>query len=194
MSVLKCLKLKRCGPLEDVDILVQGIESFLYGSEKFAFDQIKISGCTFLKNLELLSVTITDKLIENLGLSGLMFLESLSFHSCKFKMINSFKLYFENLKSLEFWCCKYLVSPVFGNLEIGSPNLVSFNYTGDLMPFIPVSVISSSTHISGEIEIFYYDVTRKFQLQKDLRDFLHLFGHFNELFLSGGFTVVNIYT
>ena len=191
-KLLKCLKLECCDPLQNVDISVPGLESFLYNAKKLVCDQIKIRHFTLLKNLELSCVIITDKLVENLRLSGLVFLENLRFEYCNFMLSNSFKLYFENLKSLALQDCEYLVTQVLGNLEILSPNLVSFTYTGKLMPSIPVSVISSNTHVSADIFIDYRKGEDKFQFQKDWRDFLSFFGHCKVLFLSHDFTEVNI--
>ena len=191
---LKCLKLQYCGPLENIDILVPGLEYFSYAAWKLDHDKINIRGCKNMKKLELRHVTITDKLIENLHLSGFMLLENLIFEYCSFKLTNSFRLYFENLKSLALIITsrKYdLMTPV---LEIRSSNLVSFTYKSDfIMPSIPVSVISSNVHFSANILISRYDMMEdEFQFQKDWRGFLSLFSHFNSLLLEHDFYEVNI--
>ena len=65
---LKCLQLVNCGPLEGIDISVSGLESFecdCYPLNTMLLGKILIKGCTFLKNLTLRCVRITDKLIED---------------------------------------------------------------------------------------------------------------------------------
>ncbi|PON89307.1 LRR domain containing protein [Trema orientale] len=153
---LKCLELKLCAdPFVNIDISVPGLKKFVYGPGTSAFYHIKMTGCKFLKILELTEVKVTDRLIPD-KLRKLITLEKLKFFRCDFMLSNPVKLYLENLISLELrgMYCRA------ESFEVESPNLVSMSYSGYLMPSPQIIAIPSNAHINADIRSDCYNIER----------------------------------
>lgn len=188
---LKDLELKNCNAVECVDVVVAGLESFQFG-KRVDYDQpphcrININCCKRLKNLVISDVVVTDKwIVENL--SGQTYLENLEFKSCALALTNPIKVYLENLKSMEFSGCPRLPS-----LEIESPNLISFRYSGKLLSSPPPVLLVSSQNVKV-VEIYFDDLDNEAEgFYKTLRDFLSCFAHCKRVILHtlGHFTDVS---
>lgn len=189
---LECLELKNCIPLESVDVHVPGLEYFEYvGRLNYGgrHCRIDINGCKQLKNLILSGAGVTERWIEH-NLSGLTCLENMEFKSCFLTLYKPMKICLENLKRIEFRSCLRLPS-----MEIESPSLVEFRYSGMLVSSPPALLISSKLKIVV-VEIYFEQLDNKAQgLHKFFREFLSCFAHCNTINIKFGYlTGVNMCT
>ncbi|MBA0623086.1 hypothetical protein Godav_008576 [Gossypium davidsonii] len=124
---LKRIDLFTCSELKEVNLQAPNLETFWYVVVKYRSYKIDLSTCNALKSLTLEDATLKDESFQN-NLSCFPALEKLVLSKCNFLKnitISSYKL-----KTLILRECKQLEGA-----DIISPNLLSFEYKGEKMPF-----------------------------------------------------------
>ncbi|MBA0774786.1 hypothetical protein Gotri_009973 [Gossypium trilobum] len=124
---LKRIDLHTCSELKEVNLQAPNLETFWYVVVKYRSYKIDLSTCNALKSLTLEDATLKDESFQN-HLSCFPALEKLVLTKCNFLKnitISSYKL-----KTLILRECKQLEEA-----DIISPNLLSFEYKGEKMPF-----------------------------------------------------------
>ncbi|XP_022715084.1 putative F-box protein At5g40050 isoform X1 [Durio zibethinus] len=124
---LKRVDLHTCSGLREVNLQASNLETFWYLGKKYLPCKIELSTCNTLKNLTLEDAKLKDELFQK-HLSCFLVLEKLVLSKCNALeniIISSFKL-----KTLILRECKQLEEA-----DIDTPNLLSFEYKGDKMPF-----------------------------------------------------------
>ncbi|TYG68315.1 hypothetical protein ES288_D05G144400v1 [Gossypium darwinii] len=128
---LKRIDLHTCSELGEVNLQAPNLETFWYVVVKYRSYKIDLSTCNALKSLTLEDATLKDESFQN-HLSCFPALEKLVLSKCNFLKnitISSYKL-----KTLILRECKQLEEA-----DIISPNLRSFEYKGEKMPFISLN-------------------------------------------------------
>ncbi|MFQ6657507.1 hypothetical protein Gotur_027149, partial [Gossypium turneri] len=124
---LKRIDLHTCSELKEVNLQAPNLETFWYVVVKYRSYKIDLSTCNALKSLTLEDATLKDESFQN-HLSCFPALVKLVLSKCNFLKnitISSYKL-----KTLILRECKQLEEA-----DIISPNLLSFEYKGEKMPF-----------------------------------------------------------
>ncbi|XVF74454.1 hypothetical protein PTKIN_Ptkin13bG0111600 [Pterospermum kingtungense] len=124
---LKRVDLHRCLGLGKVKLQAPNLETFWYLREKYMRCKIDLSSCNALKSFTLEDAKLKDEWFQK-HLSCFPVLEKLVLSKCnalKNITISSFKLKILILRE-----CKQLEEA-----DIDTPNLLSFEYMGDKMPF-----------------------------------------------------------
>ncbi|MBA0565371.1 hypothetical protein Golob_010253 [Gossypium lobatum] len=132
---LKRIDLHTCSELKEVNLQAPNLETFWYVVVKYRSYKIDLSTCNALKSLTLEDATLKDESFQN-HLSCFPALEKLVLSKCNFLkniIISSYKL-----KTLILRECKQLEEA-----DIISPNLLSFEYKGEKMPFTSLNPSSS---------------------------------------------------
>ncbi|XWS18911.1 hypothetical protein CRYUN_Cryun32bG0085400 [Craigia yunnanensis] len=171
---LKRVDLHTCSGLEKVNLQASNLETFWFLGKKYPC-KIDLSTCNTLKSLTLEDAKLKDELFQK-HLSCFPVLEKLVLSKCnalKNITISSFQL-----KTLILRECKQLEEA-----DIDTPNLLSFEYKGDKMPF-------SSLNPSSLKEAKLYFITSRpegkprFHYEEDhtpwfsrLREFLNKFDY-----------------
>lgn len=137
---LKSLVLRNYDPIENIVIAAPNLESFRYRGISYLYrPEISIRGCTFVKNLNMSNLCITNEWIQE-NICGLQFLEDLKFSYSRFAFDEPIKLCFASLRSLKLKYCHMA-------MEIEAPNLVSFTNKGSLQPNSSPSLVLTSPNL-----------------------------------------------
>ncbi|KAL1169375.1 hypothetical protein V6Z11_A05G142400, partial [Gossypium hirsutum] len=127
LAKLKRIDLHTCSELKEVNLQAPNLETFCYVVLKYRSYKIDLSTCNALKSLTLEDATLKDESFQN-HLSCFLALEKLVLSKCNFLKnitISSYKVKILILRE-----CKQLEEA-----DIISPNLLSFEYKGEKMPF-----------------------------------------------------------
>ncbi|MBA0691140.1 hypothetical protein Goari_008786 [Gossypium aridum] len=124
---LKRIDLHTCSELKEVNLQAPNLETFWYVVVKYRSYKIDLSTCNALKSLTLEDATLKDESFQN-HLSCFPALEKLVLSKCNFLKNITISSYM--LKTLILRECKQLEEA-----DIISPNLLSFEYKGEKMPF-----------------------------------------------------------
>lgn len=156
LQISSVLKLERvevhhCHGLKTIDLKAPNLQTFWYCGKKSLPCKIDLAACVSLKRLTLEDGNMTDELFQD-RFASLPVLEKLDLSKCnKLKNIIITSM---RLKSLVLRGCKKLME-----VDIDAPNLFSFEYKGDNMPF-------SFTH-----PLRLRDVKLSFESQNTRQDF-----------------------
>ncbi|EXB80814.1 hypothetical protein L484_020068 [Morus notabilis] len=199
---LKCLELDSCTTLENVDVIVSGLESFSYSGKAAEISQINLASCKSLKFLKLERTMITDEWFRN-NLAEFKLLETLILRECQ-KLENMF-INNENLKCLELNYGSELenVDVMVSGLEslqiydrssthdqlhckinVKGCKLLNLQFSGELKPSPPLQLISSDVKNAEICLELGYSSNECRGFQNSLRDFLNLFAHCDIVSLS----------
>ncbi|KAK5831065.1 hypothetical protein PVK06_014860 [Gossypium arboreum] len=127
LAKLKRIDFHTCSELKEVNLQAPNLETFCYVVLKYRSYKIDLSTCNALKSLTLEDATLKDESFQN-HLSCFPALEKLVLSKCNFLKnitISSYKVKILILRE-----CKQLEEA-----DIISPNLLSFEYKGEKMPF-----------------------------------------------------------
>lgn len=161
---LKSLVLRKCDPIENIVIAAPNLESFRYRGISYIYrPEISIRGCTFVKNLYMTNLCITNEWIQE-NICGLQFLEDLKFAYSRFVFDEPIK--FASLTSLKLIFCHIAE-------EIEAPYLESFTNKWSLQPNSSPPLLLTSPNFD---KVYL-------QLDGNLMDFICCFGHCNTLFM-----------
>ncbi|XVF25091.1 hypothetical protein REPUB_Repub13aG0184000 [Reevesia pubescens] len=131
---LKRVDLHTCSGLQEVKLQAPNLETFWFLGKKNMPCKIDLSTCSALKSLTLEDIKLKDELLQK-HLSRFPVLENLVLSKCnalKNITISSFQL-----KRLTLRECRLLEEA-----DIDTPNLISFEYKGDKMPFSSLNPLS----------------------------------------------------
>ncbi|KAM5579297.1 hypothetical protein ABKV19_009204 [Rosa sericea] len=179
LQISSLLKLDRvevynCRGLKKIEVKAAKLQTFWYCGKNRTSCKLILSGCESLKRLTLEDKKMTDNQFRELFF-GLPLLEKLDLSKClKLKNIT---IASHRLNRLVLRGCENLQGA-----EIDTPNLLSFEYQGDKMPFSflnPISLkeakLSFGSASAGQLK-FDHNKDEPFWFKK-LRDFLGKFDH-----------------
>lgn len=163
------VEVHECHGLKRVEIQVPNLQTFWYhGKRSIGKCKLNLADCENLKILTLKDTYMTDELFQD-HLSKFPVLEKLVLHECN--VLERITIMSQKLKGLSLIRCKNLVEA-----NIDAPNLSSFEYTGDKVPF-------SSMTISGlhEAKLYFESKSKNasqlsLEMQKFLQKFDKLYG------------------
>eukprot|EP00257_Ricinus_communis_P015009 XP_015572832.1 putative F-box/LRR-repeat protein At3g18150 [Ricinus communis] len=156
-----------CHGLKNVEVLSPNLQTFWYHGKKSTRCKINLAMCKDLKSLTLEDANMSDDWFQNL-LSNFSLIEQLILSKCN--ALRHITISGRWLKKLALMECRELTEA-----DIDTPNLLSFEYRGQKMPF------SSLNPFSLKEAKLYFESSR---LQPDnggqllfyeLRNFLHRF-------------------
>uniref|UniRef100_A0A5B7BPX2 F-box domain-containing protein n=1 Tax=Davidia involucrata TaxID=16924 RepID=A0A5B7BPX2_DAVIN len=133
---LKRIEVHECHGLKSVEIEIPNLQTFWYYGKKSMPCKINLAACENLKNLTLKDPSMTDELFQE-QISKFSVLEDLVLKECS--TLERITVLSEKLERLALIGCRKLEEA-----NIDAPNLLSFEYTGDKMPFSSMS--ASSLH------------------------------------------------
>ncbi|KAA8540314.1 hypothetical protein F0562_024123 [Nyssa sinensis] len=154
LHVSALLKLNRievheCHGLKWVEVVIPNLQTFWYHGKGSMPCKINLAACGNLKTLTLKDTDMTDELFQE-QIIKFSDLEDLVLKECN--TLQRITILSQKLKRLALLRCEKLEEA-----NIDAPNLLSFEYTGDKIPFS--SMIVSSLH---EVKL-YFQSTRKNQ-------------------------------
>ncbi|XVE88759.1 hypothetical protein DITRI_Ditri19aG0094700 [Diplodiscus trichospermus] len=124
---LKRVDLHSCFGLKKVNLQVPNLETFWYLGKKYMCCKIYLSTCNILKSLTLEDAKLKDEMFQK-HFSCFPVLEKLVLSKCD--ALKNITICSFQLKTLILRDCKQLEEA-----DIDAPNLLSFEYKGDKMPF-----------------------------------------------------------
>ncbi|KAK3028909.1 hypothetical protein RJ639_039918 [Escallonia herrerae] len=162
---LNRIEVHECHGLKSVEIELLNLRTFwFYGKITHSQCKINLAGCENLRNLTLNNPFLTDESFHNL-IAKFPFLEQLVLTECN--KLERITILSRKLKRLALVRCKKLKEA-----NIDAPNLFSFEYTGDKVPF-------SSMNISCIREAKLHIESVRWVKSKILRDVHSFLGKFN---------------
>jgi hypothetical protein len=170
---LTTLNLCFCKGLEKIEIDALNLESFTYINCEVRPCEINLSHCKNLKSLTLERTTITDNWLTD-HVSKLVLLRNLRLVACRF--LQKIKISNQQLESFELCRCDKLFMA-----EIDAPNLISFDYSGELETGSPNIILLCSTLAHAKVSLTTSSFTTDYYTNS--RAFLSRFGHCKTLSL-----------
>lgn len=127
--------------LVSINIALTSLVSFMYWLKTSWLCDINLSGCENLKYLSIQDPSLTDEVFQDM-IKKLPYLEKLVLRECA--RLEQITILSKTLTELSIIRCKKNIDPL-----INAPNLYSFEFSGERIPFVPFMLLNiSSLHVA----------------------------------------------